>query len=203
LDSNKIAILPHGLFDGLVSMTSLNVSGNQIKLLPNKIFDKLVKLQQLTFKINEITYLPPGIFDNLPDSLLVHIDESLADRYKISTFSRVAQSSKQLINNQLVVLGDDIDDEGDIEIIEEKSSKRKKDEMGAVDEEDDIQRAKKMKQSLERYGECVICLSSTKTHTTVPCGHFVCCEKCSVDLSRSKVCPICRKPISSLMKIFF
>lgn len=47
---------------------------------------------------------------------------------------------------------------------------------------------------------CVFCLDNLKTYACVPCGHKVFCETCSQ--KNHKICPLCRKPIQSVLKIF-
>ena len=46
---------------------------------------------------------------------------------------------------------------------------------------------------------CVICIDAPKTRACVPCGHICVCERCAVPL---KLCPICRSPFDSIMRIY-
>ena len=56
--------------------------------------------------------------------------------------------------------------------------------------------------------ECVICFGPRNgTFTFLPCGHAKTCEKCSKIVANSekpaheKVCPFCRTPVTSFLKI--
>ena len=52
----------------------------------------------------------------------------------------------------------------------------------------------------ESCTECVICLSETRTHCVIPCGHWCLCTDCaSADFSE---CPLCRGPFSSVQRIW-
>ena len=48
--------------------------------------------------------------------------------------------------------------------------------------------------------KCVICMAKTeKEKALVPCGHTQFCDKCIDDI---KVCSLCRKKVTLVMKIF-
>lgn len=50
--------------------------------------------------------------------------------------------------------------------------------------------------------ECVICLSEPRDTTVLPCRHMCMCNKCARMLrEKSNNCPICRKPVESLLEI--
>lgn len=53
-----------------------------------------------------------------------------------------------------------------------------------------------------RKSECVICLENTPTHLSIPCGHKAYCELCSLNFVVIKDCPICRTPITGMVKVF-
>jgi len=54
--------------------------------------------------------------------------------------------------------------------------------------------------------ECIICMSKYKDTVFANCGHYVCCEECSLKiftgdpLQGGKKCPVCRSKISYLVK---
>ncbi len=51
--------------------------------------------------------------------------------------------------------------------------------------------------------ECSICMVKRKSHAAIPCGHLCVCVDCaSVVMKGSKACPICRKVVSDIVKIF-
>ena len=49
--------------------------------------------------------------------------------------------------------------------------------------------------------ECVVCLSSKRTHAFVPCGHMCVCDGCAV-LIKNRSCPICRMVSQQIIKIY-
>lgn len=50
---------------------------------------------------------------------------------------------------------------------------------------------------------CVVCLSRRKSYVCVPCGHLCLCAGCARDFTGAgNTCPLCRKPVGSLMKVF-
>jgi hypothetical protein len=48
---------------------------------------------------------------------------------------------------------------------------------------------------------CVICLSNERSHLITPCNHLCCCSTCADQIQN--FCPICRRPIYSIQRIFF
>ena len=50
--------------------------------------------------------------------------------------------------------------------------------------------------------ECVVCLTNRKNTTVLPCRHFCMCAECAKALlRRTRTCPMCRLPISSVLQI--
>merc|ERR1712151_1152091 len=45
---------------------------------------------------------------------------------------------------------------------------------------------------------CVICMDKEAAYAVVPCGHQCLCQTCS----QQTLCPICRGPLESTLKIF-
>ncbi len=56
----------------------------------------------------------------------------------------------------------------------------------------------KKKTKITESSECPVCLEAKKDTALVPCGH-VCCKTCAPS---QKKCPLCRKVVSSTMKVF-
>jgi hypothetical protein len=49
---------------------------------------------------------------------------------------------------------------------------------------------------------CVVCLNNRKNTTVLPCRHFCMCDECAkLLLRRTRTCPMCRLPISSVLNI--
>lgn len=59
------------------------------------------------------------------------------------------------------------------------------------------------KKTTIRGPECVICLESAPTHVSIPCGHKAYCENCAGKFDEYKDCPICRAPISGMVKVYY
>lgn len=47
--------------------------------------------------------------------------------------------------------------------------------------------------------ECKICFNKQRAVVFLPCGHFVCCSKCGLKITK---CPICRVAIMSIVHVF-
>ncbi|KNH08889.1 Zinc finger - RING-type [Perkinsela sp. CCAP 1560/4] len=61
----------------------------------------------------------------------------------------------------------------------------------------------------DRVGSCIICMSNFRDTILVPCGHFVICGDCAVELLRSAEnrytavsCPICKKYVHHVYHVF-
>jgi hypothetical protein len=53
--------------------------------------------------------------------------------------------------------------------------------------------------------QCSICMERACDSAAVPCGHVFCCDTCAKAIaiaSPSPTCPICRQPITTIMKLF-
>ena len=61
----KITALAAGDFDGLTSLTTLDLSYNDLTSLPDGVFDELTSLTTLWLLHNDLTSLPDGVFDEL------------------------------------------------------------------------------------------------------------------------------------------
>jgi Zinc finger, C3HC4 type (RING finger) len=49
---------------------------------------------------------------------------------------------------------------------------------------------------------CTVCMTAKIDTAFVPCGHISCCGRCAKKCEKHGACPICRKPIDSVMKTF-
>lgn len=52
-----------------------------------------------------------------------------------------------------------------------------------------------------KSGNCSICLVEKNSHVFLPCGHICSCDTCSKNFI-SKACPICRKIVQNIVKIY-
>ena len=53
---------------------------------------------------------------------------------------------------------------------------------------------------IDMVRECVICLENAPECVFAPCGHYVCCMNCS---KKFKLCPVCRREVISVVKVYF
>lgn len=49
--------------------------------------------------------------------------------------------------------------------------------------------------------ECILCYTYKKDTVLLPCGHMVCCHRCSDRLADRGVCAICRKEIRATVRV--
>ena len=111
LSGNDLTSLPKDIFDGLDSLTDLDLSANDLTSLPKDIFDGLTKLEKLELSNNDLTTLPEGIFDGL-DSL-TNLDLSGNDLTSLpkDIFDGLTKLEKlELSNNDLTTLPEGIFD---------------------------------------------------------------------------------------------
>ena len=66
--------LKSGDFDGLTSLTELDLTATNLSSLPDDIFDDLTSLTHLDFFVNPLSSLPEGIFDNLTSLTHLNLD---------------------------------------------------------------------------------------------------------------------------------
>jgi hypothetical protein len=53
--------------------------------------------------------------------------------------------------------------------------------------------------------ECVVCLEEHRTTAMVPCGHRCVCDACAASCfaaGQSRLCPMCRAPVVSTMRVY-
>jgi len=57
------------------------------------------------------------------------------------------------------------------------------------------------KEDKDKDKECCVCMERCPTHVLVPCGHKCVCEECAPRFLM-KECPICRKVVATIIKVF-
>ncbi len=82
LGVNDITSLPEGVFRGLSKLETLWISSNELTSLPPDLFDGLSSLENLDFSVNNISSLPEGLFDGLSN-----LDELWMSDNNISSLS--------------------------------------------------------------------------------------------------------------------
>lgn len=50
--------------------------------------------------------------------------------------------------------------------------------------------------------ECVVCMDANRNAVCVPCGHYAACYDCLAELQLSSGCPICRRPLASIVRLY-
>jgi len=57
--------------------------------------------------------------------------------------------------------------------------------------------------AVEGSRECVVCMSEPRDTSVLPCRHLCVCKACAelLAVQPSTKCPICRAPVSSLLRI--
>ena len=94
-----------------------------------------------------------------------------------------------------------------MKVLKPKKNARKqvveKQEEQVVEKQEEKEDKEQEKHEENKQHECVICLCSISNIACVPCGHLIMCSKCFEDENNSlKECPLCRKEISLMVKIF-
>lgn len=64
-----------------------------------------------------------------------------------------------------------------------------------------MQQLQKISSLLPDSLKCIICIEIVKNVIFIPCFHVVLCKRCYEELVEKR-CPICREPVSSIVKIF-
>jgi hypothetical protein len=86
-----------------------------------------------------------------------------------------------------------------MKVLKPKKNARKQ----VVEKQEEKEDKEQEKHEENKQHECVICLCSISNIACVPCGHLIMCSKCFEDENNSlKECPLCRKEISLMVKIF-
>lgn len=66
-----------------------------------------------------------------------------------------------------------------------------------------IQPKKEAEEESEKNMECTICCTNPVNAACVPCGHMMSCDVCLEQVKRlGKSCPVCRKPINKVLKVY-
>ncbi len=74
--SNNLTSLPEGIFDDLTSLTYLNLSLNKLTTLPEGIFDNLTSLTDLYLIDNNFTTISANVFDNLTSLKILRLESA-------------------------------------------------------------------------------------------------------------------------------
>ena len=76
LNRNGLTALPDDVFDGLTSLTSLVLSYNDLATLPDDVFEPLTALEQLYLDENDLATLPADVFDGLTSLEGLHLNDN-------------------------------------------------------------------------------------------------------------------------------
>ena len=89
LSRNSLSELPAGIFDDLMSLTSLSLSNNQLTGLPAGVFDGLTSLNLLRLNSNRLTGLPVGVFDELTALQVLNLDDNRLSELTAGVFDKL------------------------------------------------------------------------------------------------------------------
>jgi Zinc finger, C3HC4 type (RING finger) len=75
-----------------------------------------------------------------------------------------------------------------------------REDSGAVQAEEDTMGGENHRHTDDQCGEheCVVCLTSARTTTLLPCRHFCVCSDCLPKLDK---CPVCRSRFTSFLQL--
>jgi hypothetical protein len=134
-------------------------------------------------------------------------DRELAERLAREEVARSANESESLAN----ALEEHIKEE--VKSIEESKQTLRKRQRSLKDLMDCLppsQRARIVGEDIHvadtTATDCVVCHNAASIRAVVPCGHQCLCDDCAVTLSglgeSSRLCPLCRTPLESTLKIY-
>ena len=105
LSSRNISSLKAGDFDGLVSLTWLDLDYNDLVALPDSIFDDLTSLTRLSLGSSILVTLPEGTFDQLTSLTWLELDNNALVTLPDGIFDQLTLLTRlDLWGNDLVTL---------------------------------------------------------------------------------------------------
>ena len=111
LGKHSLASLPAGVFDGLTSLTSLDLIGNGVLAsLPAGVFDDLMtSLTYLNLSGNSLASLPAGVFDGLTSLQSLYLSDNLLASLNAGVFDDLTSLTLLTLNgNALNMLPNDV-----------------------------------------------------------------------------------------------
>lgn len=112
LDDNQLSSLPENIFDQLTNLTKLFLDGNQLSALPEGVFDQLTNLTRLALSNNQLGTLPDGVFDKLTSLTVLTLNSNQLSTLADGLFDPLTNLTRLYLNsNQLSVLPDGLFDQ--------------------------------------------------------------------------------------------
>ena len=109
LTGNQLAELPAGVFDDVVALVELDLGDNQLAELPDGVFDQLSSLERLRLNDNQLTTLPQRIFFALTRVEDIRLDGNRLTELPFGVFDNAPLlSGLRLDSNQLTELPDGV-----------------------------------------------------------------------------------------------
>jgi len=163
----------------------------------------LLKIEAYRFKHHEngYTYLPNVVREELKLAVAERnkcvAERALERQVAEYTFGEVTMCRK-LASFQIR----DFEIEGSETETEESETETEESETEESEtEESETETEESETESETEDDYCVICLDAKKGYACVPCGHLCLCGGCAAGAKPTE-CPICRGPISTIVKIF-
>ena len=85
---SSLTSLPHGIFDSLTKMRTLELATNGLTSLPDGVFDKTTELKTLNLTGNALTELPEGVFDKTTKLGTLTLRDNSIHTLRAGVFSR-------------------------------------------------------------------------------------------------------------------
>ena len=111
LSRNSITSLPADIFDGLTGLTTLWLHNNRVELLPEDVFDGLTNLDRVSLRSNRITALPEDIFNGLASLTNLDLATNSISSLPEDVFDGLASlANLDLTSNDIASLPEDVFD---------------------------------------------------------------------------------------------
>ena len=105
LDQNELSTLPKGVFDDLTSLGSLALNGNRLTALSPKVLDRQTKLTTLNLSGNNLSTLPVGLFAHNSSLRTVRLDDNDLEELPAGQFDGLTSlETLRLDDNDLTTL---------------------------------------------------------------------------------------------------
>lgn len=91
-------------------------------------------------------------------------------------------------------------------ILDANIKKLKENHKSETEKHESEKEKKSVEESTTESTTCIICMSETMSCVSTSCGHAICCENCLPQVRHQlekKPCPVCRKEVNSILRVYF